>query len=193
MLLNFGYQGIMSCIDALVNRRDVIVYDAEAHACIVDGVRLHMGHRYAFKHNDIEDCEKQLQRATEMAAKHGGGILVITEGVFGMDGEQGILKEIVALKKKYEFRILIDDAHGFGYMGPTGAGADEAQGCQAGIDLYFQHFCKKYGKHWCLYQRTKSCIKIFTLQYPFTNICKEPSTDDCRRNAEKNGDGKNNA
>jgi glycine C-acetyltransferase len=145
MLLNFGYQGIMSCIDALVNRRDVIVYDAESHACIVDGVRLHMGHRYAFKHNDIADCEKQLERATEMAKKNGGGILLITEGVFGMDGEQGILKEIVALKKKFEFRILIDDAHGFGYMGPTGAGADEAQGCQAGIDLYFSTFVKSMG------------------------------------------------
>ena len=145
MLLNFGYQGIMSCIDALVNRRDVIVYDAESHACIVDGVRLHMGHRYAFKHNDVEDCEKQLQRATDLAAKNGGGILVITEGVFGMDGEQGILKEIVALKEKYEFRILIDDAHGFGYMGPTGGGADEAQGCQAGIDLYFSTFVKSMG------------------------------------------------
>ncbi|MBK6380164.1 MAG: pyridoxal phosphate-dependent aminotransferase family protein [Chitinophagaceae bacterium] len=145
MLLNFGYQGIMSCIDALVNRRDVIVYDAEAHACIVDGVRLHMGNRYAFKHNDIEDCEKQLQRATELAAKNGGGILLITEGVFGMDGEQGILKEICALKKKYEFRILIDDAHGFGYMGPTGAGADEAQGCQKDIDLYFSSMVKSLG------------------------------------------------
>lgn len=145
MLLNFGYQGIMSCIDALVNRRDVIVYDAEAHACIVDGVRLHMGHRYAFKHNDIEDCEKQLARATELANKNGGGVLLITEGVFGMDGEQGILKEIVALKKKFEFRILIDDAHGFGYMGPTGAGADEAQECQEGIDLYFSTFVKSMG------------------------------------------------
>ena len=145
MLLNFGYQGIMSCIDALVNRRDVIVYDAESHACLVDGVRLHMGHRYAFKHNDAEDCEKQLQRATEMATKNGGGILVITEGVFGMDGEQGILKEIVALKEKYEFRLLIDDAHGFGYMGPTGAGADEAQGVQDGVDLYFSSMVKSLG------------------------------------------------
>lgn len=145
MLLNFGYQGIMSCIDALVNRRDVIVYDAESHACIVDGLRLHMGHRYAFKHNDAEDCEKQLQRATDMTDKNGGGILVITEGVFGMDGEQGKLKEIVQLKDKYEFRILIDDAHGFGYMGPDGAGADSAQGCQDGIDLYFSTFVKSMG------------------------------------------------
>lgn len=145
MLLNFGYQGIMSCIDALVNRRDVIVYDAQSHACIVDGVRLHMGQRYAYRHNDLDDCEKQLQRAAEIANKNGGGILLITEGVFGMDGEQGILKEIVQLKDKYEFRILIDDAHGFGYMGPDGAGADSAQGCQDGIDLYFSTFVKSMG------------------------------------------------
>jgi glycine C-acetyltransferase len=159
MLLNFGYQGIMSCIDAMVNRRDVIVYDAESHACIVDGVRLHMGHRYAFKHNDITDCEKQLQRATELANKNGGGILLITEGVFGMDGEQGILKEIVELKKKYEFRILIDDAHGFGYMGPTGAGADEAQGCQSGIDLYFSTFVKSMGSIGAFISGPKAVIK----------------------------------
>ena len=159
MLLNFGYQGIMSCIDALVNRRDVIVYDAEAHACIVDGVRLHMGHRYAFKHNDIEDCEKQLQRATELAAKQGGGILVITEGVFGMDGEQGILKEIVALKKQYEFRILIDDAHGFGYMGPAGAGADTAQDCQQDIDLYFSTFVKSMGSIGAFISGPKAVMK----------------------------------
>lgn len=159
MLLNFGYQGIMSSIDALVNRRDVIVYDAEAHACIVDGVRLHMGHRYAFKHNDIVDCEKQLQRATELANKNGGGILLITEGVFGMDGEQGILKEIVALKKKYEFRILIDDAHGFGYMGPTGGGADEAQDCQDGIDLYFSTFVKSMGSIGAFISGPKAVIK----------------------------------
>ncbi len=145
MLLNFGYQGIMSCIDALVNRRDVIVYDAESHACIVDGIRLHLGYSYAYKHNDVEDCEKQLLRAQKMIEKSGGGILVITEGVFGMAGDQGKLKEIVALKEKYSFRILIDDAHGFGSMGPTGAGADEEQGCQEGIDLYFSTFVKSMG------------------------------------------------
>jgi glycine C-acetyltransferase len=145
MLLNFGYQGIMSCIDALVNRRDVIVYDAESHACIIDGMRLHMGHSYSFKHNDIEDCEKQLQRASRMVEKSGGGILLITEGVFGMAGDQGKLKEIVALKKQYQFRILIDDAHGFGSMGPTGAGTDEAQGCQEQVDLYFSTFVKSMG------------------------------------------------
>jgi glycine C-acetyltransferase len=159
MLLNFGYQGIMSCIDALVNRRDVIVYDAQAHACIVDGVRLHMGQRYAYKHNDIADCEKQLQRATEVANRNGGGILVITEGVFGMDGEQGKLKEIVDLKSKYEFRILIDDAHGFGYMGPTGAGADSAQGCVDGIDLYFSTFVKSMGSIGAFISGPKDVLK----------------------------------
>ncbi len=159
MLLNFGYQGIMSCIDALVNRRDVIVYDAEAHACIVDGVRLHMGNRFAFKHNDIEDCEKQLVRANALAEKNGGGVLVITEGVFGMDGEQGILKEIVAIKKQYGFRILMDDAHGFGYMGPTGAGADEAQGVQGEIDLYFSTFVKSMGSIGAFISGPKSVLK----------------------------------
>jgi glycine C-acetyltransferase len=145
MLLNFGYQGIMSCIDALVNRRDVIVYDGESHACIVDGIRLHVGYSYAYKHNNIEDCEKQLVRAAKMAEKNGGGILVVTEGVFGMSGNQGKLKELVALKQKHNFRLLIDDAHGFGSMGPTGAGADEEQGCQEGIDLYFSTFVKSMG------------------------------------------------
>ena len=145
MLLNFGYQGVMSCIDSLVNRHDIIVYDAEAHACLVDGVRLHIGYSYKYKHNDIEDCEKQLQRASAMAKKTGGGILVITEGVFGMSGTQGNIKEIVDLKQKYDFRLLIDDAHGFGSMGPTGAGADEAQGCQKGVDLYFSTFVKSMG------------------------------------------------
>ena len=145
MLLNFGYQGIMSCIDALVNRRDVIIYDAESHACIVDGIRLHIGYSYAYKHNNIEDCEKQLQRAQKMIEKSGGGILIITEGVFGMSGNQGNLKDLVALKNKYQFRLLIDDAHGFGSMGPTGAGADEQQGCQKEVDLYFSTFVKSMG------------------------------------------------
>ena len=145
MLLNFGYQGIMSCIDALVNRHDVIVYDAEAHACLVDGIRMHLGYTYKYKHNDIVDCEKQLQRAVKMAERTGGGILLVTEGVFGMSGNQGKIKEIVALKQKYEFRILIDDAHGFSSMGSTGAGADEAQDCQKEVDLYFSTFVKSMG------------------------------------------------
>jgi glycine C-acetyltransferase len=143
ILLNYGYQGIMSTIDALCGRHDVIVYDAESHACIIDGLRLHPGHRYVFKHNDVEDCEKQLQRASQLIEKQkAGGILVITEGVFGMAGDQGKLKEICELKKKYDFRLLVDDAHGFGTLGETGAGAGEAQGCQDEIDLYFSTFAK---------------------------------------------------
>jgi len=143
MLLNYGYQGIMSAIDAICSRHDVVVYDAECHACIIDGLRLHTGHRFVFKHNDIEDCDKQLERATALVEKQkAGGILVITEGVFGMAGDQGKLKEIVNLKKKYEFRLLVDDAHGFGTLGKTGAGASEEQGCQDGIDLYFSTFAK---------------------------------------------------
>lgn len=143
ILLNYGYQGMVSLIDVLCSRHDVIVYDGESHACIIDGLRLHAGHRYVFKHNDVEDCEKQLQRATALIEKqNAGGILVITEGVFGMAGDQGKLKEIAALKKKYEFRLLVDDAHGFGTLGKTGAGAGEEQSCQDEIDLYFSTFAK---------------------------------------------------
>jgi glycine C-acetyltransferase len=141
-LLNFGYQGIMSTIDALVGKDDIIVYDVDAHACIIDGVRLHMGKRFTYRHNDVESLEKNLDRATKMAEQTGGGILVISEGVFGMRGEQGKLKEIVELKKKYNFRFLVDDAHGFGTLGKTGAGAGEEQGVQAGIDVYFATFAK---------------------------------------------------
>ncbi len=143
ILLNYGYQGIMSTIDALCSRHDVVVYDSECHACIIDGLRLHPGHRYVFKHNDVEDCEKQLMRATALIEKqNAGGILVITEGVFGMAGDQGRIKEITDLKSKYDFRLLVDDAHGFGTLGETGAGAGEAQGCQDAIDLYFSTFAK---------------------------------------------------
>jgi glycine C-acetyltransferase len=142
MLFNYGYQGMVSAIDSLCSRRDVIVYDAESHACIIDGVRLHPGHRYVFKHNDVADCEKQLARATEMAASTGGGILVITEGVFGMSGNMGKIKEIAALKSKYEFRLFVDDAHGFGTMGKTGAGVGEEQDCMNEIDVYFSTFAK---------------------------------------------------
>ncbi|MGC6430696.1 MAG: aminotransferase class I/II-fold pyridoxal phosphate-dependent enzyme [Jejuia sp.] len=141
-LLNFGYQGIMSTIDALVAKDDIIVYDVDAHACIIDGVRLHMGKRFTYKHNDVESLEKNLERATKMAEQTGGGILVISEGVFGMRGEQGRLKEIVALKKKFNFRLLVDDAHGFGTLGATGAGAGEEQGVQNDIDVYFATFAK---------------------------------------------------
>ena len=142
-LLNYGYQGMVSIIDVICGRHDVVVYDAESHACIIDGLRLHPGHRYVFKHNDVEDCEKQLQRATALIEKQkSGGILVITEGVFGMAGDQGRLKEIVSLKGKYQFRLLVDDAHGFGTLGKTGAGAGEEQGVQDQIDLYFSTFAK---------------------------------------------------
>lgn len=142
-LLNFGYQGMVSIIDTLCSRHDVVVYDSESHACIIDGLRLHAGHRYVFKHNDIEDFEKQMQRATALIEKQkAGGILVITEGVFGMAGDQGKLKEICAFKEKFDFRLLVDDAHGFGTLGATGAGAGEAQGVQDQIDLYFSTFAK---------------------------------------------------
>ncbi|MDB2350280.1 aminotransferase class I/II-fold pyridoxal phosphate-dependent enzyme [Flavobacteriaceae bacterium] len=141
-LLNFGYQGIMSTIDSLVSKNDIIVYDVDSHACIIDGVRLHIGKRFTYKHNDIESLEKNLGRATKMAETTGGGILVISEGVFGMRGEQGKLKEIVALKEKFNFRLLVDDAHGFGTLGKTGAGAGEEQGVQDEIDVYFATFAK---------------------------------------------------
>jgi glycine C-acetyltransferase len=143
ILMNYGYQGIMSAIDAICGRHDVVVYDAECHACIIDALRMIPGHRFVFKHNDVEDCEKQLLRAQALVDKQqSGGILVITEGVFGMAGDQGRLKEIAALKKKVPFRLLVDDAHGFGTLGKTGAGAGEEQGCQDEIDLYFSTFAK---------------------------------------------------
>ncbi len=141
-LLNYGYQGMASIVDSLCSRRDVVVYDAESHACIMDGLRMISSHRYVFKHNDIEDFEKQMVRATKLIEASGGGILVITEGVFGMAGDQGKLKEICALKSKYEFKLLVDDAHGFGTMGATGAGVGEEQGCQDEIDVYFSTFAK---------------------------------------------------
>jgi glycine C-acetyltransferase len=141
-LLNYGYQGMVSIIDALVDRNDVIVYDGESHACIIDGLRLHMGKRFVYQHNDIVSCEKQLERATKLVEQTGGGILVITEGVFGMSGAQGKLKEISELKNKYTFRLLVDDAHGFGTMGATGAGTHEEQECIDEVDVYFGTFAK---------------------------------------------------
>jgi len=141
-LVNFGYQGMVSAIDALVTKHDVIVYDVDSHACIIDGVRLHHGKRFTFMHNNVESLEKNLERATKVAETTGGGILVISEGVFGMRGEQGKLKEIVALKEKFNFRLLVDDAHGFGTLGETGAGAGQEQGVQDDIDVYFATFAK---------------------------------------------------
>jgi len=141
-LLNYGYQGVISIIDALLGRNDVVIYDSEAHACIFDGVRLHLGKRFMFPHNNIENCEKQLERATKLVDRTGGGILIVTEGVYGMAGDLAKLDKIVALKKKFNFRILVDDAHGFGTMGKTGAGTGEHFGVQDEIDLYFSTFAK---------------------------------------------------
>ena len=144
VLLNYGYQGIMSAIECIVNRRDVIVYDADCHACIIDGVRLHFGKRLVYQHNDMESLEKQLAVAVKIADEQNGGVLVISEGVFGMRGDQGKLKEIVDLKSKYSFRLMVDDAHGFGTLGKTGAGAGEEQGVQDEIDVYFATFAKSF-------------------------------------------------
>ncbi|MDO6436122.1 aminotransferase class I/II-fold pyridoxal phosphate-dependent enzyme [Cyclobacterium sp. 1_MG-2023] len=141
-LLNYGYQGIMSVIDSLIDRKDVIVYDSECHACIIDALRMHIGKRFVYPHNDMESCEKQLKRAEKLSKETGGGVLVITEGVFGMTGDMGKLNEIVKLKDKFQFRLLVDDAHGFGTMGKTGAGTCEEQGVQQEVDLYFSTFAK---------------------------------------------------
>ena len=141
-LLNFGYQGMVSIIDALAGKDDVIVYDIDSHACIVDGVRLHMGKRFTYQHNDMDSFAKMMERADRIAKENNGGILVISEGVFGMRGQQGKLKEIAAFKEKYDFTFLVDDAHGFGTLGEKGAGAGEAQGCQDAIDVYFSTFAK---------------------------------------------------
>lgn len=158
-LLNYGYQGIMSIIDALTDRHDVIVYDKDDHACIYDGIRMHIGPRFGFEHNDINSFIRQMEKATAKAAETKGGILVITEGVFGMRGEQGILKEIVAQKKNYDFRLLVDDAHGFGTLGATGAGAGEAQGVQHEIDLYFSTFAKSMAGIGAFLGASKEVIK----------------------------------
>jgi glycine C-acetyltransferase len=141
-LFNFGYQGMISVIDSMVDRNDVIVYDSEAHACIIDGMRLHIGKRFVYPHNNMENLRKGLERATRLTEQTGGGILVITEGVYGMSGDLGKIKEIVELKKEFNFRLLIDDAHGFGTMGPTGAGTDEYFDVQDGVDMYFGTFAK---------------------------------------------------
>ncbi len=144
ILLNYGYQGIASAIDALVDRNDVVVYDSESHACIIDGVRMHQGKRFVFPHNDIEKLDLQLERASKLTSQTGGGILVITEGVFGMAGDQGKLREIVSLKNKYDFRLLVDDAHGVGTIGPNGVGTGEEQNVQDEIDVYFGTFAKAF-------------------------------------------------
>lgn len=162
-LVNFGYQGMVSAIDALVSKNDVIVYDMDAHACIIDGVRLHPGKRFTFQHNDIESLEKNLHRATKIADETGGGILVISEGVFGMRGEQGKLKEIVALKSKFNFRLLVDDAHGFGTLGKDGKGTGFEQGVQNDIDVYFATFAKSMAGIGAFFAADKDIIQY--LQY----------------------------
>lgn len=145
VLVNFGYQGIMSAVDCLLSRHDVAVYDAGCHACIVDGLRMHVGKRFAYKHNDVASLQDHLESAKKIVEKTGGGILVISEGVFGMRGDQGKLREIVALKDKYNFRLMVDDAHGFGTLGKTGMGAGEEQNVQDDIDVYFATFAKSFG------------------------------------------------
>lgn len=162
-LVNFGYQGMVSAIDALVTKNDIIVYDMDTHACIIDGVRLHAGKRFVYKHNDIESFEKNLKRATKMAETTGGGILVISEGVFGMRGQQGRLKEIVALKEQYNFRLLVDDAHGFGTLGKDGKGTGFEQGIQDGIDVYFATFAKSMAGIGAFFAGDKDVIQY--LQY----------------------------
>ena len=162
-LVNFGYQGMVSAIDTLVTKNDVIVYDVDSHACIIDGVRLHQGKRFTYMHNDMVSFEKNLIRASKMANENNGGILVISEGVFGMRGEQGKLKEIVALKNKYNFRLLVDDAHGFGTLGKTGAGTGEEQGVQEDIDVYFATFAKSMAGIGAFFAGDKEVIKF--LQY----------------------------
>ena len=162
-LVNFGYQGMVSAIDALVTKNDVIVYDMDTHACIIDGVRLHAGKRFVYKHNDIESFEKNLKRATKMAEANNGGILVISEGVFGMRGEQGRLSEIVALKEKYNFRLLVDDAHGFGTLGKDGRGTGFEQGVQDGIDVYFATFAKSMAGIGAFFAGNKDVVQY--LQY----------------------------
>ncbi|NOR28981.1 MAG: aminotransferase class I/II-fold pyridoxal phosphate-dependent enzyme [Lutibacter sp.] len=162
-LVNFGYQGMVSAIDALVTKHDVIVYDIDSHACIIDGVRLHHGKRFTYQHNDIESLEKNLQRATKNAEETGGGILVISEGVFGMRGEQGKLKEIVELKSKFNFRLLVDDAHGFGTLGENGKGTGVEQGVQDDIDVYFATFAKSMAGIGAFFAADKDIIQY--LQY----------------------------
>lgn len=162
-LLNFGYQGMLSIIDTLLSHNDVVVYDSDSHACIVDGVRLHLGKRFTYQHNDAESLEKMLKRAEKITQKTGGGILVISEGVFGMRGQQGNLKEIVELKKKYNFRLLVDDAHGFGTLGKTGAGTGEEQGVQDEIDVYFSTFAKSMASLGAFVAGDKNMIEY--LQY----------------------------
>lgn len=161
-LLNYGYQGMVSIIESMVDRHDVIVYDSESHACIIDGMRLHFGKRFVYSHNNMESLRKQLERATKITEQTGGGILVITEGVFGMAGDLGKLDKIVELKKDFNFRLLVDDAHGIGIMGPTGAGTGEHFGVQDGVDIYFGTFAKAFASIGAFVASTKDVIFYLT-------------------------------
>jgi len=179
VLVNFGYQGIMSAIDCLLSRHDVAVYDAGCHACIVDGLRMHSGKRFAYKHNDVASLQDHLEKAEKIVQKTGGGILVISEGVFGMRGDQGKLREIVALKDNYNFRLMVDDAHGFGTLGKTGMGAGEEQNVQDDIDVYFATFAKSFGsigaflagnKHMVKYLKYNMRSQIFAKSLPMPYV-----------------------
>jgi len=161
-LLNYGYMGMVSIIDSLLDRHDVVVYDSESHACILDGLRMHIGKRFVFSHNDIEKFESQIKHARKVADSTGGGILVITEGVFGMPGDLGNLKGILQFKEKYGFRLLVDDAHGFGTMGTTGAGTSEAQEVMEGVDVYFGTFAKAMAGIGAFVASEKRIIKALT-------------------------------
>ena len=180
-LLNFGYQGMVSAIDCMVDRNDVIVYDSESHACILDGMRLHVGKRFVFKHNDMESFDKQMERAARIVDKTNGGIMVITEGVFGMAGDQGRLKDIVEFRKsgKYDFRLFVDDAHGFGTVGKTGQGSGELQGVQGEIDILFGTFAKSMAsigafisgdEHMIEYLRYNMRSQVFAKSLPMTLV-----------------------
>lgn len=179
VLVNFGYQGIMSAIDCLLTRRDVVVYDKNCHACIVDGVRMHSGKRFAYLHNDIASLEKHLISAQAVAKEQGGGVMVISEGVFGMQGDQGKIKEIALLKEQYDFMLMVDDAHGFGTLGKTGAGAGEEQGVQDDIDVYFATFAKSMGSIGAFLAGNKDIVtflkynmrsQIFAKSMPMTQV-----------------------
>jgi len=177
-LLNYGYQGMVSIIDALVGRKDVIVYDSESHACIMDGLRMVFARRFVFPHNDMEGFEKQLEHAQKIVSETGGGILVITEGVFGMAGDLGALDKIVPFKKKYNFRLLVDDAHGIGTMGKTGAGTGEHFGVQKDIDVYFGTFAKSFVRNRRLRRRRQGCHQLPQVQPPFTDLCQGTADGD---------------
>ena len=186
-LLNYGYQGMVSIIDSLLTRRDVVVYDSEAHACIIDGLRLHTGKRFVYPHNDMEACRKQLGHATKLAAENGGGVLVITEGVFGMKGDLGKLDELVAMKKDFDFRLLVDDAHGFGTMGKTGAGTPEHFGVGDGVDVWFSTFAKSMAGIGAFVRFGEVYRRLSALQHAFADLRQGASDADGQGSVEAFG------